>query len=271
MAAIKDANPLQTVQKTSPGRVAVFWDYGKCPCPIGAELFGLTLDIKSRIDRLLSSPVKSYCVKMYYPLNEDEAEDDKQARIHKKANDLDIQITDVALNGNQLTLEKRIITDIGLFAAELAETGGNEIGHIVLVTDDSDYGCILAPLREKPYIKNIILFVNDVTRTHPHPHDFKFELFIQPPTTRRRRVLQILSAQLNVVLWNIRRREVDVNTEDLEYEYKRGLDRLSAAQQEGVALHFTPEIEDEEFPSDLFDLHVIWREDFESYYYKFEI
>merc|ERR1712129_260259 len=64
----------------------------------------------------------------------------------------------------QESVDKRIIADIGLFAAELAESGGHEVGHIVLVSGDSDYGYILARLRDKAYIGKIIIFINDVTK-----------------------------------------------------------------------------------------------------------
>eukprot|EP01084_Bolivina_argentea_P299789 516800_1 len=71
---------------------------------------------------------------------------------------------DVATKRKQESVDKRIIADIGLFAAELAESKGNDIGHIVLISGDSDYGYILARLRDKAYIGKIIIFINDYTK-----------------------------------------------------------------------------------------------------------
>ena len=84
---------------------------------------------------------------------------------------------DVASKRKQASVDKRRIADMGLFAAELAESKG-DIGHIVLVSGDSDYGYILARLRDKSYIGKVMLFMNDYTKDTLKQHaDYTFELF----------------------------------------------------------------------------------------------
>ena len=85
-------------------------------------------------------------------------------RTRENATDLGILTMDVASKRKQESVDKRIIADIGLFACDLAETNGNEIGHIVLVSGDSDYGYVLARLKDKPYIDKIMIFMNDFTK-----------------------------------------------------------------------------------------------------------
>ena len=103
-------------------------------------------------------------------------------KLHPKrrenATDLGILMMDVASKRKQESVDKRIIADIGLFAAELAESKGNDIGHIVLVSGDSDYGYILARLRDKSYIGKVMLFINDYTKeTLKHHADYTYVLF----------------------------------------------------------------------------------------------
>lgn len=110
-------------------------------------------------------------------------------RLHQKtrenATDLGVLMMDVASKRKQESVDKRIIADIGLFAAELAESKGNDIGHIVLVSGDSDYGYILARLRDKSYIGKVILFINDYTKETLTQHaDYTYCLF-QSNLTRK--------------------------------------------------------------------------------------
>ena len=99
-------------------------------------------------------------------------------RTRENASDLGILMMDVASKRKQESVDKRIIADIGLFAAEWAESKGNDIG-------DSDYGYILARLRDKAYIGKIIIFINDYTKETLIQHaDFTHCLF-QSNLTRK--------------------------------------------------------------------------------------
>eukprot|EP00486_Rosalina_sp_Unknown_P004599 CAMPEP_0201574894 /NCGR_PEP_ID=MMETSP0190_2-20130828/19688_1 /ASSEMBLY_ACC=CAM_ASM_000263 /TAXON_ID=37353 /ORGANISM="Rosalina sp." /LENGTH=462 /DNA_ID=CAMNT_0048003783 /DNA_START=180 /DNA_END=1569 /DNA_ORIENTATION=- len=151
--------------------VTVFWDYENCPCPMSTKIATLTYDIKRRIDHFLGKKLNKR-IQLYCPMQ----------RLHQKtrenATDLGVLMMDVASKRKQESVDKRIIADIGLFAAELAESKGNDIGHIVLVSGDSDYGYILARLRDKSYIGKVILFINDYTKETLTQHaDFTHCLF----------------------------------------------------------------------------------------------
>ena len=99
-------------------------------------------------------------------------------RTRENATDLGILTMDVASKRKQESVDKRIIADIGLFACDLAETNGNEIGHIVLISGDSDYGYVLARLKDKPYIGKVLIFMNDFTKETLKQHaDYTHCLF----------------------------------------------------------------------------------------------
>jgi len=137
--------------------VTVFWDYENCPCPMSAKLSNLCYDIKQRIDKFIGKKLNKR-IQLYCPMER------LQPRTRENATDLGVLCMDVATKRKQESVDKRIIADIGLFAAELAENSGNDIGHIVLVSGDSDFGYILARLRDKSYIGKIVMFVNDFAK-----------------------------------------------------------------------------------------------------------
>jgi len=145
---------------------------------MSTKMSQLTYDIKRRIDHFLGKKVNKR-IQLYCPMQ----------RLHEKtrsnASDLGILMMDVASKRKQESVDKRIIADIGLFAAELAESGGHEVGHIVLVSGDSDYGYILARLRDKSYIGQIIIFINDYTKETLTQHADHTHCLFQSNLTRK--------------------------------------------------------------------------------------
>jgi len=83
---------------------------------------------------------------------------------------------DVATKNKLESVDKRIIADIGVFAADLAHS--NEVGIIVLISGDSDFGYILSRLRDRSYISKILLFTQQHTRNTLDMHaDKVFRVF----------------------------------------------------------------------------------------------
>lgn len=156
----------------------VFWDYENCPCPMSTKIATLTKDIKQRIDHFLGKKVNKE-IKLYCPMQR------LHQRTRENATDLGILMMDVASKRKQESVDKRIIADIGLFAADLAENKGNDIGHVVLVSGDSDYGYILARLRDKSYIGKIIIFINDYTKETLIQHADHTAVLFQSNLTRK--------------------------------------------------------------------------------------
>lgn len=97
-------------------------------------------------------------------------------RIHEKVRsdctDLGLLMMDVPSKRKQESVDKRIIADIGLCAADLAQS--TDTGILVLISGDSDYGYILSRLRNRSYIKHILVFGNNLTKDTLKMHADKF-------------------------------------------------------------------------------------------------
>ena len=91
----------------------VFWDYENCPCPMSAKVSSLIKEIKQTIDDTLGQTLTKK-INLYAPMN----------RVHDKTRgdllDCGVVLMDVATKRKQESVDKRIIADIGLWAADLA-------------------------------------------------------------------------------------------------------------------------------------------------------
>ncbi|ETO03820.1 hypothetical protein RFI_33582, partial [Reticulomyxa filosa] len=80
-------------------------------------------------------------------------------RLHLKSRedltDSGVRVMDVPTKRKQESVDKQIIADIALHAADLAER--RQSGAICLISDDSDFGYVLSRLRNRPQINRIIL------------------------------------------------------------------------------------------------------------------
>ena len=94
----------------------VFWDYENCPCPMSAKVSGLIKEVKTTIDDTLGRTL-SKRINLYAPMH----------RVHDKTRgdliDCGVILMDVATKRKQESVDKRIIADIGIWAADLAFAG----------------------------------------------------------------------------------------------------------------------------------------------------
>jgi len=149
--------------------VTVFWDYENCPCPMSTRVSDLVKLIKDTVDNYLEKKLTKR-IQLYASIN----------RLHHntRADFLDsgVLLMDVATKNKLESVDKRIIADIGVFAADLAHS--NEVGIIVLISGDSDFGYILSRLRDRSYISKILLFTQQHTRNTLDMHaDKVFRVF----------------------------------------------------------------------------------------------